>query len=110
MRSVTRTILSALGFTTIDEAEDGISGLEKLQAGHFDFVICDWTMPNMDGLELLNIVRKDDQLKSIPFLMATSVADSQNVSTAIKSGVSDYISKPFAADVLCQKMVKILDQ
>ena len=109
MRSVTIAILSAVGFDNIDEADDGTSGLKKLQAGHYDFVICDWTMPNMDGLELLTAVRADEQLKSVPFLMCTSVTDTKNVSVAIKSGVTDYISKPFASDVLCQKIIKALD-
>lgn len=110
MRSIIRTIFASLGFTGIDEADDGINGLKKLQSEQYDFVICDWTMPNMGGLELLEIVRKDDTLKSTPFLMCTAVSDMENVSSAIKSGVTDYISKPFAPDALYKKVIQILQR
>jgi len=110
MRSIITTIFSSLGFTGLDEAEDGVKGLKKLQAQHYDYVICDWTMPNMGGLELLNTVRKDDELKSVPFLMCTAITDVENVSTAIKSGVTDYISKPFAPDALYKKVIQALEK
>lgn len=110
MRSIIRTIFTSLGFAGLDEADDGVNGLKKLQAEHYDYVICDWTMPNMGGLELLNIVRKDDSLKSIPFLMCTVITDMENVRTAIQSGVTDYISKPFAPDALYNKVIKHLQE
>jgi len=111
VRSMTSTILCDAGFTNMEEASDGINAFKKLQSSHYDFVICDWTMPNMDGLELLDTVRKNEKLKSISFLMATSVSDATSVKAAIQFGVTDYITKitkPFAYDILCQKIVKAL--
>jgi len=108
MRNITKTILRDAGFVNMEEADDGVNGLKKLENKHYDFVICDWTMPNMDGLELLNIVRKSDKLKSIPFLMATAVADAKNVKIAIQHGVTDYIAKPFAPELLCKKIMTAL--
>jgi len=110
MRTIITTIFSALGFTHLDEADDGVKGLKKLQAQHYDFVICDWTMPNMGGLELLNTVREDETLKSIPFLMCTAITDVEKVKTAIQSGVTDYISKPFAPDALYKKVIQSLEK
>jgi len=107
MRRIIKNLLKQLGFTTMDEAEDGMKALQKLKSEHFDLVISDWNMPNMTGIELLQAVRADDGLKKTPFLMVTAEADKENVLLAIKMGVNNYIVKPFTADVLQEKLTKI---
>lgn len=74
MRRIVRNLLKELGFSKIEEAEDGVDALEKIRAGNIDFVVADWNMPNMDGLELLKTIRGDDALKHIPVLMVTAEA------------------------------------
>jgi len=101
-------ILSEAGFINMKEACDGVDALEKMQKFRFDFVICDWAMPNMDGLELFTTVKKIKKLKSIPFLMATSMSDATSVKAAIQLGVTHYITKPLNPDILCQKIIKAL--
>ena len=107
MRRIIKNLLKQLGFENLDEAEDGMKGLQKLKSESFDMVISDWNMPNMTGIELLQAVRNDPELKSLPFLMVTAEADKENVLLAIKMGVSNYIVKPFTADVLQEKLTKI---
>ncbi len=107
MRRIIKNLLKQLGFEKIDEAEDGMKALQKLKAEGFDLVISDWNMPNMTGIELLQAVRNDPSLKALPFLMVTAEADKENVLLAIKMGVSNYIVKPFTADVLQEKLTKI---
>lgn len=107
MRRIIKNILKQLGFVNIDEADDGEPALAKLQAGGFDLVISDWNMPKMDGLTLLKTVRSDDQLKDLPFLMVTAEAQKENVIEAVKAKVSDYIVKPFTAEVLGEKLDRI---
>ena len=85
-------------------AEDGLAALTRLEAENFDIVVCDWKMPNMTGLELLEKVRSNDKLKDIAFLMATMVSDVENVRKAVQAGVTDYIAKPFNPDMLCKKV------
>lgn len=105
MRNISKTILRDAGFKNIDEADDGINALKKLDTGNHDIIMCDWTMPNMSGLELLEQVRKSKDLQHLPFLMVTAVADTENVKKAIQAGVTDYISKPFQSETLCQKLI-----
>lgn len=107
MRRIIKNLLKQLGFEKIDEAEDGMKALQKLKSESFDLVISDWNMPNMTGIELLQAVRSDAGLKETPFLMVTAEADKENVLLAIKMGVSNYIVKPFTADVLQEKLQKI---
>lgn len=107
MRRIIKNILKQLGFTNMDEADDGEPALNKLRAGGFDLVISDWNMPNMDGLTLLKAVRTDEQLKDLPFLMVTAEAQKENVIEAVKAKVSDYIVKPFTAEVLAEKLDRI---
>ena len=107
MRRIVKNLLKQIGFINAEEAEDGLVALQKLKSDNFDFVISDWNMPNMTGIELLQAVRADGQLSKLPFLMVTAEADKENVLLAIKMGVSNYVVKPFTADVLEDKIKKI---
>lgn len=107
MRRIVRNLLKQLSFNNVDEAEDGDVALEKLKDGSYDFVITDWNMPNMTGLELLKAVRADEQLKDLPVLLITAEAEKENVVLAAEAGVNDYIVKPFTGDVLQQKINRI---
>ncbi len=107
MRRIIKSLLEQLGFKNIDEAEDGAVAFEKLKKGNYDLVITDWNMPNMTGLELVQEIRKDPQLKEIPVLMVTAEAKKENVIAAIKAGVNNYIVKPFTAETLKEKLEKI---
>ena len=108
MRKVIRNLLKQGGFENIVEAEDGAAALKVLKSQPVDFIISDWNMPNMSGLELLKAVRADDELKALPFLMVTAEALKDNVVAAVKAGVSNYIVKPFTAEVLNEKIEKIV--
>ena len=104
MRRIVRTCLRQLGLENVTEAEDGNQALAKLQAGDFKLIISDWNMPNMAGIDLLKAVRADEKLKKIPFIMVTAEAQKENILEAVKSGVSNYIVKPFTADALQTKL------
>jgi two-component system chemotaxis response regulator CheY len=110
MRRIVRNLLKELGFTNVDEAEDGAVALQKLQGGGFDFVVTDWNMPNMDGLTLLQSVRADPNLKALPVLMITAEAKKENIIAAAQAGASGYIVKPFTAATLNEKLVKIFEK
>ena len=110
MRRIVRNLLKELGFTNVEEAEDGAVALDKLRAGKFDFVVSDWNMPNMDGLTLLQSVRADPNLKGLPFLMITAEAKKENIIAAAQAGASGYIVKPFTAGTLAEKLEKIFDK
>ena len=110
MRRIVRNLLKELGFTNVDEAEDGVVALAKLQGGGFDFVVSDWNMPNMDGLTLLQTVRSDPTLKNLSFLMITAEAKKENIIAAAQAGASGYIVKPFTAATLNEKMTKIFEK
>jgi two-component system chemotaxis response regulator CheY len=110
MRKVVRNLLKQGGYENIVEAEDGVTALKVLKSQKIDFVISDWNMPNMTGLELLKAVRADEELKATPFLMVTAEALQDNVIAAVKAGVSNYIVKPFTAEVLNDKIKKILEK
>ncbi len=107
MRRIVKNCLKQLGFNNITEAEDGAVALEKLNVGEFKFIVSDWNMPNMMGIDLLKAVRASDDLKHIPFLMVTAEAQKENILEAAKAGVSNYIIKPFTADLLTEKMEAI---
>ncbi|MBY0437008.1 MAG: chemotaxis response regulator CheY [Burkholderiales bacterium] len=108
MRRIVRNLLKELGFTNVDEAEDGVVALAKLKAGGFDFVVSDWNMPNMTGIELLRAIRADATLASLPVLMITAEAKKENIIEAAQAKASGYIVKPFTAAVLDEKLNKIL--
>ncbi len=107
MRRIIKNLLSQLGFKNTAEAEDGAVGLQKLKKGDFDFVITDWNMPNMTGLQLIEAIRAEPSLKHLPILMITAEAKKENVIAAIKAGANNYIVKPFPAEVLQEKITKI---
>ncbi|WP_022847717.1 MULTISPECIES: chemotaxis response regulator CheY [unclassified Desulfurobacterium] len=107
MRRIEKSLLMQLGFKNIDEAEDGKVALQKLRQGDYDFVLTDWNMPNMTGLELVQEIRKDPKLKHLPVLMVTAEAKKENVLAAIKAGVNNYVVKPFTAETLKEKIEKI---
>ena len=104
MRRIIRNMLRQLGYNNIVEAEDGAAAFDLLQREKIDFIISDWNMPNMTGLELLKAVRGDDNLKTIPMLLVTAEALQENVVEAVKAGVNNYVVKPFTAEVLREKI------
>lgn len=110
MRRIVRNLLKELGFTNVDEAEDGAIALQKLQAGGFDFVVTDWNMPNMDGLTLLQSIRATPALKHLPVLMITAEAKKENIIAAAQAGANGYIVKPFTAGTLSEKLTKIFEK
>lgn len=110
MRRIVKNLLRQLGYEHIDEAEDGEQAFSKLQNGDYGFVVSDWNMPNMDGLELLKKVRSDPDLKELPILMVTAEAEKEKVITAIQAGVNNYVVKPFTGEILKEKMDKIFEK
>ena len=110
MRRIVRSLLKELGFTNVDEAEDGQDALNKLRAGKFEFVVSDWNMPNLDGLEMLKEIRQDDALKDLPVLMVTAEAKKENIIAAAQGGANGYVVKPFTAATLEEKLNKIFDK
>lgn len=110
MRRIVKNALKQLGVENVEEAEDGNSALAKLRETNFNFVVSDWNMPNMTGLELLKNIRQDDQLKGIPVLMVTAEAKKENIMEALQAGVTNYIVKPFTAETLKEKLEKIFEQ
>ena len=107
MRRIVKGALKQLGFKDIIEAEDGKAALDELKKEKVGLIVSDWNMPNMTGLELLKIVRSDESLKDIPFLMVTAEGQKDNVVEAIKSGVSNYVVKPFTPDTFSEKLQKV---
>ncbi|CAB3778595.1 chemotaxis response regulator CheY [Pararobbsia alpina] len=110
MRRIVRNLLKELGFSNVDEAEDGAAGLAKLKAGGFEFVVSDWNMPNMDGLTMLKEIRADAALAGLPVLMVTAEAKKENIIAAAQAGANGYVVKPFTAATLDEKLQKILDK
>jgi two-component system chemotaxis response regulator CheY len=107
MRRIVRNLLKELGFTNVQEAEDGVDALNKLRGDQFDFVVSDWNMPNMTGIELLRAIRADASLKHLPVLMVTAEAKKENIIEAAQAGASGYVVKPFTAATLDEKLKKI---
>ncbi len=110
MRRIVRNLLKDLGFVNVEEAEDGQDALTRLRESTFDFVITDWNMPNMDGLELLSEIRKDGTLGKLPVLMVTAEAKKENIIAAAQAGASGYVVKPFTAATLEEKLNKIFEK
>ncbi|MCX8086950.1 MAG: chemotaxis response regulator CheY [Rhodocyclaceae bacterium] len=110
MRRIVRNLLKELGFTNVEEAEDGAVAWQKLQSGGYDFVITDWNMPNMDGLTLLQTIRSSPTHKALPVLMITAEAKKENIIAAAQAGASGYIVKPFTAATLNEKLNKIFEK
>lgn len=108
MRRIVKTLLRQNGYSNFVEAEDGMQALDILhKTPDIEFVVSDWNMPNMTGIELLKTVRADAKLKHLPFLMVTAEAEKENIIEAVKSGVSNYVVKPFTGQTLAEKLAKI---
>lgn len=110
MRRIIKNLLRDLGFNNTQEADDGNTGLPMLQTGNFDFLITDWNMPGMTGLDLLKAVRADTKLANLPVLMVTAEAKKEQIVMAAQAGVNGYIVKPFTAQTLKEKIDKIFER
>jgi two-component system chemotaxis response regulator CheY len=110
MRRIIRNLLKELEFVNVEEAEDGVVGLEKLRAGNYGFVVSDWNMPNMDGLAMLQAIRADPAMAKLPVLMVTAEAKKENIIAAAQSGANGYVVKPFTAVTLEEKITKIFEK
>lgn len=110
MRRIIKNLLRDLGFTNTQEADDGTTGLPMLQSGNFDFLITDWNMPGMTGLDLLKAVRSDTRLAKLPVLMVTAESKREQIIEAAQAGVNGYVVKPFTASTLEEKIGKIFER
>jgi len=110
MRRIVKNLLGDLGFKNLDEADDGNTALPKLQSGNFDFLVTDWNMPGMTGIELLKHVRADPKLASLPVLMVTAESKREQIIEAAQAGVNGYVVKPFTAGTLEEKISKIFER
>lgn len=110
MRRVIKNLMKSLDYKNFEEAEDGVKALKILKSTKIDFVVTDWNMPNMSGLELIKEIRKDKELSHIPVLMVTAEQKREQIITAAKAGVNGYVVKPFTAETLSKKLIKIFDR
>tara|TARA_R110002072_G_scaffold31735_18_gene97733 strand:- start:50835 stop:51212 length:378 start_codon:yes stop_codon:yes gene_type:complete len=110
MRRIIKNLLRDLGFTNTSEADDGKTALPLLQAGDFDFLVTDWNMPGMTGIDLLKAVRADAKLSDLPVLMVTAEAKRDQIVEAATAGVNGYVVKPFTAAALKEKIEKIFER
>jgi two-component system chemotaxis response regulator CheY len=110
MRRIVKNLLRDLGFTNIQEADDGSTALPMLQGGDFDFVVTDWNMPGMQGIDLLKAIRADASLSHIPVLLITAEAKKEQIVMAAQAGVNGYIVKPFTAATLKTKLDIIFER
>jgi two-component system, chemotaxis family, chemotaxis protein CheY len=110
MRRIVKNLLNDLGYANVQEADDGQSALPMLKSGGFDFLVTDWNMPGMPGLDLLKAVRADPALAKMPVLMLTAEAKREQIIEAAQAGVNGYVIKPFTAITLKEKIDKILGQ
>jgi len=108
MRRILKNILRQIGFTNIAEADHGKTALNVIKGGGVDLILCDWNMPEMSGLELLTMMKSDDELKDIPFVMVTAEATKESILEAVNAGVDSYIIKPFTAETIGEKLKKLL--
>lgn len=109
MRRIIKNILRQLGYNNVVEADDGTTAWDVLNKDRIEFIISDWNMPQLTGIELLRKVRDSDEFGDLPFLMVTAEAQQENIIEAVQAGVSNYIVKPFTADVMKQKIDKIFE-
>lgn len=110
MRRIIKNLLRDLGFTNVQEADDGSTALPMLQSGNFDFLISDWNMPGMTGIDLLKAVRADARLAKLPVLMVTAESKREQIIEAAQAGVNGYVVKPFTAATLEEKIKKIFER
>lgn len=113
MRKIVSKHLKSLGFTDLQEADDGLPAWDLLEknaaeGNPIQFIVSDWNMPGMTGMDLLKKVRADDRFKSLPFLMVTAEGEKENIVAAVQAGVSNYIVKPFNLETLQSKVAAIL--
>jgi len=107
-RTVVKAILKSLGYNEILTADGGKEALSILRRHLVDLIICDWNMPDMSGIDVLKAVRKDPRYEDVPFLMLTAEVYRENITEAMKAGVTDYIAKPFTTETISEKLEKIL--
>lgn len=110
MRRIIKQLLGQIGFHNIVEAEDGVKALNILKGGNIDFVLTDWNMPHMSGLELLKEIRQAPELSKLPVLMVTAESKREQITAAAMAGVNGYIIKPFSAVTLQEKVKKIFER
>lgn len=108
MRRIVINALKVFGIEDVVQAEDGQDGMNKLKSEKIDFIITDWNMPNMTGLELIKAVRSDEELKNIPILMVTTRGLKQDIVEALKAKANNYVVKPFTPQVLKEKIAAVL--
>ena len=109
MRRIIRNTLQKLGFESILEAGNGVEALEVMSKNKVDMIVTDWNMPEMDGLSFVKAVRAKDEYKDLPILMITTEAAKEDILTALRSGVNNYVVKPFTPETLQEKVFKLLD-
>jgi two-component system chemotaxis response regulator CheY len=110
MRRIIKNLLRDLGFTNTVEADDGLTAIPILNSGSIDFLVTDWNMPGMTGIDLLRHVRADEKLRSLPVLMVTAEAKREQIIEAAQAGVNGYVVKPFTALALKEKIEKIFER
>ena len=110
MRRIVRGLLKEMGYNNADEAEDGQVALNMLKSSHYDFVVSDINMPNMNGFDLLKHIRAEESLKNLPVLMVTAEAKKEDIVLAAQNGASGYIVKPFTKATLEEKLTKIIQK
>ena len=110
MRRIIKNLLRDLGLNNTHEADDGNTALPMLKNGDFDFVVTDWNMPGMQGIDLLKAIRADETLRHLPVLMVTAEAKREQIIEAAQAGVNGYIVKPFTAATLKEKLDKIFER
>jgi two-component system chemotaxis response regulator CheY len=110
MRRILKNLLRDLGFSNTQEADDGLTAWPMLQTGNFDFLVSDWNMPGMTGLDLLKKVRADPKLSSLPILLVTAESKREQIIEAAQAGVNGYVVKPFTAGTLEEKINKIFER
>ncbi|MDE7168929.1 MAG: response regulator [Mucispirillum sp.] len=109
MRRIIKNTLQKLGFDSVLEAGNGVEGLEVMSKNKVDMIVTDWNMPEMDGLSFVKAVRAKDEYKDLPILMITTEAAKEDILTALRSGVNNYVVKPFTPETLQEKVFKLLD-
>jgi len=112
MRKIIKKVLNELGYTNVEESDDGKNALPMIQACHdagkpYQFIISDWNMPGMQGIDLLKACKADPRFKAVPFMLVTAESEQKHILEAAKAGVSDYVVKPFNAATLKQKMERV---
>lgn len=108
MRRIVKNFLNDLGYSNVTEADDGTTALPILKGGGVDFLVTDWNMPGMAGLDLLKAVRADPAMSKLPVLLVTAEAKREQIVEAAQAGVNGYVVKPFTAQTLKEKIEKIL--